>query len=110
MRFAAIIALGLLAVPACTELEAEGDRVARQAAKGVVNGVVSRQLPGVNVAPLTDCIIDNAEIGEVYQIAEAALVGPTSATTDLVLDIARRPETVRCTTDKALDGMIPGLG
>lgn len=79
-----------------------GDMLARDAAKGVVNSVVQTRFPGVNAAPYTDCIIDNASTGEIVRIAEAALVGTTPATTDLVVDIAGRPDTVRCALNKSL--------
>ena len=85
-----------------------GDMLARDAAKGVVNNVVQTRFPGVNAAPYTDCIIDNASTGEILQIAEAALVGTTQATTNLVVDIAQRPDTVRCALNNSLG--VSGLG
>ncbi|WP_439153957.1 succinate dehydrogenase [Yoonia sp.] len=108
MRLAALMLTGLSLLSACAELGAEGDRVARQAAKGVVNTVISNRFPGMNAAPLTDCIIDNADITEVYQIAEAAVVGPGPTTTNLIVDIASRPETVRCAADNALSTVLSG--
>lgn len=110
MRIAALMVMGLALLPACTELGAEGDRLARQAAKGVVNNVIASRFPGMNAAPLTDCIIDNADITEVYQIAEAAVIGPSPATTNLIVDIASRPETVRCAADNALASAMLGQG
>lgn len=110
MRLVALLAGGIAVLSGCADMGAEGDRVARQAAKGVVNGVISNRFPGMNAAPLTDCIIDNADITEVYQIAEAAVVGPSPATTDLVVDIAGRPETVRCAADNALSSFLGGGG
>ncbi len=108
MRFPAIAIIGLMALSACEEATGEADRIARDTAKGVVNGIVADRFPGVNAAPLTDCIIDNAKITEVYKIAEAAVVGPTPATTSLILDIAGRPETVQCATDSALNSFLLG--
>lgn len=110
MRLAVLMLTGLALMPACTELGAEGDKVARQAAKGVVNTVISNRFPGMNAAPLTDCIIDNADMTEVFQIAEAAVLGPTPATTNLITDIARRPETVRCAADNTLSSVLSGTG
>ncbi len=89
------------------DLGPAGDTLARDAAKGVVNGVVQTRFPGVNAAPYTDCIIDNATGSEILQIAEAAIVGTTQATTELVTQIAARPETVRCALNKSLG--VPGL-
>ena len=93
--FAGIVAV--LSLGACVqELGPAGDMLARDAAKGVVNTVVRTRFPGLNAAPVTDCIIDNATIPEVVAIAEAAVTGVTPATTNLVVEIASRPETVRC--------------
>ena len=84
------------------DLGPTGDVLARDAAKSVVNSVVATRFPGVNAAPLTDCIIDNATGAEVVQLAEGALLGVTPETTNLVTEIAARPETVRCTAKAAL--------
>ena len=98
----------LAMIAGCSDVSEEGDRIARETAKGVVNGIVANRFPGVNAAPLTDCIIDNADIAEVYRIAEAAVVGADAETTRLILDIARRPETVQCATDEALNSFLLG--
>ena len=79
-----------------------GDALARDAAKGVVNSAVQTRFPGVDARPLTDCIIDNASSAEIIQIAESAIVGTSAATTNLIVKIAERPETVRCTVNKSL--------
>ena len=109
MRIAILLVVGLTALGACTEGSDTADQIARSTAKDVVNGIVANRFPGVNAAPLTDCIIDNASITEVYKIAEAAVVGPSPQTTGLIVDIARRPETVRCATDNALNTFVLGL-
>jgi hypothetical protein len=84
------------------DLGPAGDMLARDAAKGVVNSAVQTRFPGVDARPLTDCIIDNASSSEIIQIAEGALVGSNQATTNLIVDIAERPETVRCTVNNSL--------
>jgi len=96
MRAFVAIAVAMAFAGCVQDLGATGDVIARDAAKSVVNGVVQTRFPGVNAAPLTDCIIDNASGSEVIQIAQAAVVGTTPATTDLVVEIAGRPETIRC--------------
>ncbi len=110
MRFPLLMAAGLTILAACTEVSGEADRVARDTAKGVVNGVLENRFPGTNTALLTDCIIDNASITEVYQIAEAAVLGPTPQTSNLILDIARRPDTLGCAADNALGAFLLGAG
>ncbi|PUB16386.1 succinate dehydrogenase [Yoonia sediminilitoris] len=99
---ALIAAVGLLALAACADGAGQADQIARQTAKGVVNNVLSAQYPGVDVSPVTDCVIDNATGAEVLQIAQAAVVGSTTQTTQLVLGIAQRPESVRCIAEKTL--------
>ncbi|MEJ6403442.1 succinate dehydrogenase [Yoonia sp. 2307UL14-13] len=107
MRFVALV-VGLMTLVGCAD-GGSADQIARETAKGVVNTVVSSRFPGMNAAPITDCIIDNAEITEVYKIAEAAVVGPGPETTRLILDIARRPATVQCAADETLNGLVLGI-
>ena len=92
-----------LALSACIEdLGPAGDMVARDVAKGVVNDVVQRRFPGVNAAPYTDCIIDNATGAEIIQIAQGAALGANQVTTNLVTEIAARPDTVRCAIENSI--------
>lgn len=105
MRGLAIIsAVGLLA-GCMQDLGPTGDVLARDAAKGVVNNVVQTRFPGVNAAPFTDCIIDNATGPEILTIAQAAVVGTTPQTTALVVEIAQRPDTIRCVANDSLGGL-----
>jgi len=99
---AAFIGLAFLAFAACDDAVGQGDVLAREAAKGVVTNVLAARYPGVDVAPVTDCVIDNATPAEVLQIAQAAVVGSSAQTTQLVLGIAQRPETVSCIAEKTL--------
>ncbi len=108
MRIATLACI-CVALAGCEGGNQAADQVARETAKTVVNGIVANRFPGVNAAPLTDCIIDNAEIAEVYTIAEAAVLGPTTETTSLIIDIARRPETLQCATDNALGAFLLGV-
>ena len=103
MRILMTMGAAVVLLSACMQdIGATGDVLARDAAKGVVNGVVQSRFPGVNAAPYTDCIIDNASGSEIFTIAEAALTGTTQATTNLVVDIAGRPETVQCALSNSL--------
>lgn len=109
MRGAITLACGAMMLAGCMqELGPAGDVLARDAAKGVVNNVVQSRFPGVDAAPYTDCIIDNASSGEILEIGQAALIGTTPATTNLVVEIASRPDTVRCAANNALG--LGGLG
>jgi len=110
MRGLIIAAGAAIALSGCTgDLAATGDVLARDAAKGVVNTVVQSRFPGVNAAPYTDCIIDNATTPEIFVIAQAAVQGVTPATTDLVVEIAGRPDTIRCISNNALGLGVLGL-
>jgi len=93
---------GALLAGCMQDLGPAGDMLARDAAKNVVNSAVQTRFPGIDARPLTDCIIDNASSSEIIQIAESALVGTSQATTNLIVDIAERPETVRCTVNNSL--------
>ncbi len=86
----------LLALGACAAANNAADQVARQQAKSVVNGVVAQRMPGVNVAPVTDCIIDAASAREIVQLGSASVSGVTDQTVTQVLEIAQRPESTNC--------------
>ena len=105
MRALALIGVMVLTSGCLQDLGPAGDVLARDAAKGVVNTYVSARFPGVNAAPFTDCIIENASGAEIVQIAQAAVVGTTPATTELLGEIAGRPDTIRCYASNS-----PGLG
>lgn len=100
MRGAMIIAV--LALSGCGAANDAADAVARDRAKGVVNGVVDDRFAGVNAAPVTDCIIDAASAGEIIQIAGASVTGVTQSTVEQVLEIAGRREAVECIAENGL--------
>ena len=100
MRGAMIIAV--LALSGCGAANDAADAVARDRAKGVVNGIVDDRFPGVNAAPVTDCIIDAASAGEIIQIAGASVTGVTQSTVEQVLEIAGRREAVECIAENGL--------
>lgn len=86
----------------CNAMNDAAENLARDRAKTVVNGVVDRQFPGVNAAPVTDCIIDAASANEILTIAGASVSGVTQSTVDQVLEIARRPEAVQCIAENSM--------
>lgn len=94
--------LGCVALCGCQSANQAADTVARETAKGVVNGVVAQKFPGVNAAPVTDCVIDNATRFEIFDIAKAGATGVTPATVETVTTIASRPETVQCISKNGL--------
>jgi len=80
-----------VATPAPTVLDA----ASRQVARNVVNTEMQRRLPGVNVAPYTDCVVNNATTAELIDIAQASRAGATG-TADSVAAIVSRPATTQC--------------
>ena len=101
MRAVLILTIALT-LGACFQANDAADTVARNTAKGVVNGVVAQKFPGVNAAPVTDCVIDNASRFEIFDIAKAGATGVTPATVETVTTIASRPETVQCISKNGL--------
>lgn len=71
------------------------DAASRQVARNVINSEMQKRLPGVNVAPYTDCVVDNATTAELIDIAQAANAG-MSGTADSVAAIVSRPATTQC--------------
>lgn len=102
MRGATALILSATLIAGCTAVNDAADTVARDRAKTVVNGIVSDRFPGVNAAPITDCIIDAASAGEIVSIAGASVTGVTQSTVEKVLEIAQRPEAVQCITENSI--------
>lgn len=71
------------------------DNATRVLARDAVNREMAKRLPGVNVAPWTNCVLDNASTGEIAEIAAAAgSEGGSPAGT--VAAIVQRPATSQC--------------
>ncbi|MFN7002708.1 MAG: succinate dehydrogenase [Roseinatronobacter sp.] len=93
-----------LALMACADVQ---DQLARDAARQAVRPVLAQNFPGVPLEPASDCVIDNASAGEITRLALAAGQPTISPETSaLVVEIATRPETIRCL---ATDGLAPFL-
>ena len=79
------------------------DEIARAAARRAVDQVLVTRFPGVPVAPVTDCVIDNASASEIVAVAADSATGTPSATTvRVVTDVLARPETLTCLGTNAL--------
>ena len=98
----------LVALAGCVQGDTVIQDTSRTVAKGVVNQIISSRLPGVNAAPYTDCIIDNASTAEILNVAGAAATGVTGQTVDIVLGIAQRPATLDCLA-RAQPGLLGAL-
>lgn len=71
------------------------DAATRQVARTVINTEMEKRLPGANVAPYTDCVVNNATTAELIDIAQASRAGVTG-TADSVAAIVSRPATTQC--------------
>ncbi|MDB6180123.1 hypothetical protein [Paracoccus fistulariae] len=76
------------------------DAASRQIARNVINTEMQKRLPGANVAPYTDCVINNATTAELIDIAQASTSG-VSGTADSVATIVSRPATTQCIASAA---------
>ncbi|MEP5758006.1 MAG: succinate dehydrogenase [Litoreibacter sp.] len=80
------------------------DRVARDQARNAINPVLADQFPGVPLEPATNCVINEASASEIFRLAKAGTVGLEPEDTQLVIEIATRPDTVQCLVR---DGLAP---
>ncbi|QBX99638.1 succinate dehydrogenase [Rhodophyticola sp. CCM32] len=99
------ISLLVLTLTACNLAQDTANTIARDQARGVINGIVAERFPGINAAPVTDCVVDNASAQEILTVARAALVGVTDQTVTTVTGILQRPDTVRCIAENALTSL-----
>lgn len=113
MRFVlALPAIGLLALAGCTVAPAPvatptapvvvpptpvapvAPTVNRSAAVGVVNREMAQRLPGTNVGPYTNCVVNNATDAELADLASMA--GNSAGASSAVAAIVQRPAAASC--------------
>ncbi|MFV0292469.1 MAG: hypothetical protein ACK5II_04320 [Paracoccus sp. (in: a-proteobacteria)] len=71
------------------------DSSTRAVARDVVNREMAKRLPGRNVAPYTDCVLNNASMAELSDIA-ARGVSDTASAASSVAVIVKRPTATQC--------------
>lgn len=71
------------------------DSSTRAVARDVVNREMAKRLPGRNVAPYTDCVVNNATMAELSDIAARGVSDAGSAAASVAL-IVQRPATTQC--------------
>lgn len=106
MRFPLIMTAAALALSGCVVQNPSGapapmpvppvvapapDAAIRSNSRVVVNREMARRLPGANVAPYTDCVMQNATTAELATIAESA-----ASASGTVASIVSRPATTQC--------------
>ncbi len=67
----------------------------RAAAQQVVSREMAKRLPGVNVAPYTNCVMQNANLAEVTDLASMS-AGDNARAAGAVASIVQRPATTQC--------------
>ncbi len=95
----------LVSLAACDVAKSVADDAARSQARKVVNATLAEKAPGVDLSPVTDCVINNASSKEILKLASMAVTGVDQDTADLILEISSRPETVRCIAQNGLPGL-----
>lgn len=71
------------------------DAASRQVARNVINSEMQKRLPGANVQPYSDCVINNASTAELIDLAQASRAGIAGAG-DSVAAVVSRPATTQC--------------
>ena len=71
------------------------DSSTRAVAHDVVNREMAKRLPGRNVAPYTDCVLNNASMAELSDIA-ARGVSDAGTAASSVATIVQRPAATQC--------------
>ncbi|MFV0409793.1 MAG: hypothetical protein ACK5LJ_08910 [Paracoccus sp. (in: a-proteobacteria)] len=71
------------------------DSSTRAVARDVVNREMAKRLPGRNVAPYTDCVVNNASMAELSDIAARGVNDASSAASSVAV-IVQRPDTTQC--------------
>jgi hypothetical protein len=104
--FATLAAFGALV--ACSNGAPVSDEVAQAGAKKVITPIISAQIPGANTEVITNCIIESATASEIFALFGATVTGATEKTTELVLEIAARPEAVSCIANASLTTLLAG--
>ena len=83
---------GMAPPPVIPQVTPAPDAAIRSSARVVVNREMARRLPGANVAPYTDCVMQNATTAELASIADSGTAGAGNA----VASIVGRPATSQC--------------
>ncbi|MGA0540442.1 succinate dehydrogenase [Neotabrizicola sp. VNH66] len=93
-------ALLCLALSGCVAGQSVMQETTRSLARNAVDAAAARYVPGVNVTPYTDCIINNATTAELLDLAKVAGAGAAQDVANrawpVVRGIAGRPEAAEC--------------
>lgn len=97
-----------IALSACGD-DGLADQLAREQARNAINPVLAQRFPGVPLEPASNCIINEASASEIFRLAKAGTVGLSPEDTQLVVDIATRPDTIKCLLESGITPLLSGL-
>ena len=97
-----------IALMACGD-DGFADQLARDQARNAINPVLARQFPGVPLEPATNCVINEASASEILQLAKAGTIGLQPEDTQLVVEIATRPDTIKCLLESGITPFLNGI-
>lgn len=117
MRFILPVGIAVLALAGCVQLAppttvssqpapapapsqppvttAPAESSTRTAATDVINREMAKRLPGRNVGPYSDCVLNNASTAELADIARLG-ANNSSAASASVASVVARPATTQC--------------
>lgn len=98
------IVASALMLAACSP-QTVADNVARSAARSVVNPVVAQYMPSGQAEAATNCIIDNADAGELSTLARDIGTRAGTTTVQIVARVASRPSTMQCLGSQGLPAL-----
>ena len=99
MRGRLYMAVPVLLLGACSQIQSATDAAGRDAAKTIMPealAVYFPQVPKQLFTPFTNCIVDNADSKEVQALAADAVVGVDAGTADTIRGVLARPATQDC--------------
>lgn len=108
-----LLALALLvSLPACV---AGGDIMqesSRALARSAVQSAAQQYVPGIDVSPFSDCVINNADTSELLQLARSASQGAQGVSTawPVVQTVVQRPAASQCLMNSISALQLVGLG
>ena len=103
-----VATIALLALTACAE-DGLADQIARDQARNAVNPVLAKRFPGVPLEPATNCVINEASASELLRLAKAGTIGPSAEDTQLVIEIATRPDAIKCLLESGITPFLTTL-
>ena len=107
--FGLLLSAGLMLTACGGLVQDTADELARAQARSAIDAEMDHLFPGVDVSPLTDCVIDNASAQEIVTIAGGVALGDGGLASETIGVILRRPETAACAAEAYAADILGGL-